>query len=85
MIIASKGGSPAHPAWYNNILKNPVVTIELGGTTFRAEATVVPAEDERRRLYDQHADLHESFTTYETLAQGRVIPVILLERIAVPV
>ncbi len=82
VIIASKGGSPTHPAWYNNIVKDPVVTIETGGEKFQARATIVPTEDERRRLYDQHAELHESFTTYEELAQGRVIPVILLERIA---
>ena len=81
VIIASKGGSPTHPAWYNNIVKDPVVTIETGGETFRATATIVPTEAERRRLYDQHADLHESFTTYEALADGRVIPVILLERV----
>ena len=82
VIIASKGGSPTHPAWYNNIIKDPVVTIEMGGTKFEARATVVPTEDERRRLYDQHAELHESFTTYEELAQGRVIPVVLLDRVA---
>ncbi len=81
VIIASKGGSPTHPAWYNNILKDQVVTIETGGETFQAKATVVPTEDERRRLYDQHAELHESFTTYEELAEGRVIPVVLLDRV----
>jgi len=81
IIIASFNGSPTHPGWYNNIVKDPVVTIEMGGTTFQAKATIVPTEDERRRLYDQHADLHETFTTYEALAQGRVIPVILLDRI----
>ena len=81
VIIASKGGSPTHPAWYNNILKDPVVTIEMGGEKFQARATIVPTEDQRRRLYDQHADLHESFTTYEELAQGRVIPVVLLDRV----
>jgi deazaflavin-dependent oxidoreductase (nitroreductase family) len=85
VIIASKGGSTTHPAWYNNIVKDPLVTIEMRGTTFQADATIVPTEDERRRLYDQHAELHESFTTYEELAQGRVIPVILLDRVAVPV
>ena len=46
---------------------------------------MVDSEAERRRIYDQHAELHDSFTTYEALTDGRVIPVILLERIAVPV
>src|SRR3954464_11082932 len=57
VIIASKGGSPTHPAWYNNILKDPVVTIEMGGQTFEVRATVVDSEAERRRIYDQHAEL----------------------------
>jgi deazaflavin-dependent oxidoreductase (nitroreductase family) len=83
VIIASAGGSPKHPAWYKNLLKDPEVTIETGGATFEARATVVDSEVERRRIYDQHAELHDSFTTYEALADGRVIPVILLERVAV--
>jgi deazaflavin-dependent oxidoreductase (nitroreductase family) len=85
VIIASAGGSPKHPAWYKNLLKHPDVTIETGGRTLEVRATVVDSEAERRRIYDQHAELHDSFTTYEALADGRVIPVILLERIAVPV
>jgi deazaflavin-dependent oxidoreductase (nitroreductase family) len=85
VIIASAGGSPKHPAWYKSLLQHPEVTIETGGQTFEAQATVVDSEAERRRIYDQHAELHDSFTTYEALTDGRVIPVILLERIAVPV
>lgn len=81
VIVASKGGSPTHPAWYHNILADPLVTVESGGETWRARATVVEDPAERRRLYDQHAQLHESFTEYEAKAQGRVIPVILLERL----
>ena len=61
------------------------MTIEMGGQTFEVRATVVDSEAERRRIYDQHAELHDSFTTYEALAGDRVIPVVLLERIAVPV
>ena len=48
MIIASKGGSPTHPAWYKNILKQPEVTIEIGGQTFEAERpwwTARPSDD----------------------------------------
>jgi deazaflavin-dependent oxidoreductase (nitroreductase family) len=81
VIIASKGGSPSHPAWYLNILANPIVTVEAAGETWRARATVVEDESERRRLYDQHAQLHESFNDYEAKTEGRVIPVILLERL----
>jgi deazaflavin-dependent oxidoreductase (nitroreductase family) len=81
VIIASKGGSPTHPGWYLNILANPVVTVEAAGESWQGRATVVADESERRRIYDQHAELHTSFTEYEAKAGGRVIPVILLERL----
>jgi deazaflavin-dependent oxidoreductase (nitroreductase family) len=81
VIIASKGGSPTHPAWYLNILANPIVTVEAGGETWQARATVVHDESERRRIYDQHARLHASFSEYEAKTEGRIIPVILLERL----
>ncbi|MEJ7696843.1 MAG: nitroreductase/quinone reductase family protein [Candidatus Limnocylindrales bacterium] len=45
-----------------------------------ARASEVP-EPERRRLYDQHADLHPSFKDYEARTT-RVIPIITLERLA---
>jgi deazaflavin-dependent oxidoreductase (nitroreductase family) len=61
---------------------NPIVKVELGHETFRAKTTVAsPAE--RRRLYDQHAGLHPSFTEYEQKTD-REIPVVLLDRIAEP-
>ena len=82
VIVASMGGAPNHPFWFNNLVAEPIVTVELGGETFNAKATVAtPAE--RRRLYDQHAELHPSFKDYEQKTT-REIPVILLDRIADP-
>ncbi len=80
VIGASMNGAPTNPAWYHNLVRNPIVTVEAGGETFRARASEVP-EPERRRLYDQHADLHPSFKDYEARTT-RVIPVITLERLA---
>ena len=78
VIVASMGGAPTHPAWYHNLLANPRVKVEANGETFEADAVVVDS-DERRRLYDQHADLHASFKDYEART-SRVIPVIRLKR-----
>ena len=79
VIVASMGGAPVHPYWYTNLLNNPIVTVELGHETFKARATVAsPAE--RRRLYDQHAERHPSFTDYERKTT-REIPVVLLDRL----
>lgn len=78
VIVASKGGSDTHPAWYRNLLANPHATIEVAGETVPVIATPADA-DERRRLYNQHAELHPTFTEYE-LKTSRVIPVLILNR-----
>jgi deazaflavin-dependent oxidoreductase (nitroreductase family) len=79
VIVASMGGADVHPHWYTNLVANPIVTIELGHETFAARATVAGPE-ERRRLYDAHAELHPSFVEYEKKT-SRTIPVVLLERL----
>ena len=33
-IVASNGGSPAHPAWYYNLKANPRIKVEVGTQTF---------------------------------------------------
>ena len=81
LIIASKGGAPAHPAWYHNLRKHPEVTVEVGSETFRAKATAHPRGPERRRLYDQHATVLPGFKEYEQKTT-REIPAVVLERLA---
>ena len=34
VIVASKGGHPAHPAWYLNLLENPNVTVTTEHSVF---------------------------------------------------
>ncbi len=37
-VVASSGGSPAHPAWYHNLKANPVIAVEVGTETFTVVA-----------------------------------------------
>ena len=37
-IVASNGGSPAHPVWYHNLKANPRITVEAGAQTFTVVA-----------------------------------------------
>jgi deazaflavin-dependent oxidoreductase (nitroreductase family) len=83
VIVASMGGAPRNPAWYHNLVANPRVTVELGGETFQAEARVTDPE-ERRRLYDRHAEVFPGFREYEAKT-SRQIPVIVLKRVSVAV
>ena len=79
VIVASKGGAPTHPAWYLNLLANPVVTVEVGGETFELRATATEGA-ERDRLYEQHAAHSPSFAEYQRRTT-RIIPVVVLERV----
>ena len=58
VVIASKGGAPTHPAWYHNLIANPVVTLEVGAETFQATARVAVgdrATPTLRRAGGRHA------------------------------
>jgi deazaflavin-dependent oxidoreductase (nitroreductase family) len=79
VIAASKSGAPTNPAWFYNLQANPVVSVEAGGETFMARATVARGA-ERDRLWDQHAAERPEFREYPSKTD-RVIPVILLDRI----
>jgi deazaflavin-dependent oxidoreductase (nitroreductase family) len=79
VLIASKGGGPTNPSWYYNLIKQPVVTVELPGETFQARASVVTGE-ERDRLYEAMAAQIPTFAEYERVSPRR-IPVVVLERL----
>jgi deazaflavin-dependent oxidoreductase (nitroreductase family) len=77
VIIASKGGSPADPHWFLNLVAHPDVTIEVGDQTIPVTARVAEGE-ERTRLYDAQAAQMPNFAEYAK-ATTREIPVVVLE------
>jgi deazaflavin-dependent oxidoreductase (nitroreductase family) len=80
VIVASKGGAPDNPAWFANLVAHPTVTLEVGDETFQAQATVAEPK-ERENLYARHAERYPGFLDYQKKTD-RVIPVVVLERIA---
>jgi len=80
VVIASKGGAPSNPSWYNNLVANPVVKVEVLGESFRARARVAEG-DERDRLYRNQAAMMPAFAEYQQRT-SRQIPVVVLERIS---
>ena len=80
IIIASKGGAPTNPAWYYNIVAQPLVMIEVGTEQFQARATIVE-EPERTRLYDQMAQAMPTFAEYQRNTP-RKIPLVVLTRVS---
>ena len=80
VLIASFAGAPKNPAWFNNLVANPVVTVELGAERFQARATITSG-GERQRLYDNQARQMAVFVEYQKKTT-RQIPVVVLERIS---
>jgi deazaflavin-dependent oxidoreductase (nitroreductase family) len=78
VIFASKAGAPTNPAWYHNLVANPVVTLEVGPETFDADAAVA-AGDERSQLFNRQAAVMPQFAEYQRKTT-RVIPVVVLKR-----
>lgn len=78
VVVASKGGSPTHPDWYHNIVANQDVTVEVGGESFPARASIAP-EPERTRLFNAAAEELPRLRDHERNT-GRTIPVITLAR-----
>lgn len=80
VVVASKGGAPTNPAWFHNLVANPIVTVEVLGDKFQAKATVVKDDEDYERLYAQHAAIMPGFNEYRQKT-SRKIPVIVLEPI----
>ena len=82
LIVASKGGAPANPAWYSNLVANPEVTVELGDETYQAAAVPVEGAD-RDVLYAEISSRIPTFADYQRRTD-RVIPLVELRRIEGP-
>ena len=80
LVVGSKGGADTHPGWYHNLRRNPLVTVEVGSTTYEAIAAV-PPPDERDRLFAKVTEVAPGYADYQAQT-ARVIPVVTLHRVA---
>jgi deazaflavin-dependent oxidoreductase (nitroreductase family) len=76
-VIASKGGAPAHPAWYLNLEANPLVHVQIKAEKFEAKARTANPE-ERTALWKKMVAIYAPYDKYQAKA-GREIPVVILE------
>ena len=77
VVIASKGGAPEHPGWYQNLEKTPEVELQVKDEVFRARARVAQGE-ERERLWRKANEVWPHYAEYARRTD-RVIPVVALE------
>lgn len=76
VIIASKGGSPDHPAWYLNMQDGGEVAFQIGTQAFRASWRE-PHGAERAEVWNYMEGLFPPYRDYQA-ATDREIPVVML-------
>ena len=78
VIVASKGGAPEHPGWYENLQKTPDVELQVLDDVFPARARTAEGE-ERDRLWAKANEVWPHYAEYQEKTD-REIPVVVLER-----
>ena len=78
-LVASMGGRPKNPVWYNNLIADPDnVTIQDGPEPFAVSVREVTG-DARAQWWDRSVAAYPSYAEYQTKTE-RVIPVLVAKR-----
>ncbi len=78
VVVASKGGAPAHPSWYENLRADPHALIQVQSEEIPVLATTA-AGAERTRLWALLAEAWPAYDDYQRKTD-REIPVVVLTR-----
>ena len=78
ILVASKGGAPEHPSWYDNLTADPNVAVQVKGDRYEAIARTVEGE-ERDRCWGLATKIRPNYDEY-VKRTSRLIPVVVLER-----
>ena len=78
IIVASKGGAPEHPGWFENLQADPRATIQVRAETIPVTASVAEGA-EHERLWDLMCEVWPAYADYQRKTE-RAIPVVILSR-----
>lgn len=76
LVIASMGGAPMHPQWYENLLADPGAEIQVKAEVIPVIARTATA-DEKPRLWAIMCEAWPNYDTYQERTD-RDIPVVVL-------
>jgi deazaflavin-dependent oxidoreductase (nitroreductase family) len=76
VIVASKGGAPEHPSWFENLQAEPNAEIEVKAKRIPVTASVAQGE-ERARLWSLMSEAWPAYDEYQAKTD-REIPVVIL-------
>jgi F420H(2)-dependent quinone reductase len=75
-IVASKGGWPSDPLWYQNLKANPEVEVQVGPSVRPMTARTASADD-REKLWPRLVKIYPGYADYQSWSD-RLIPVVVL-------
>ncbi|MEV6343743.1 nitroreductase family deazaflavin-dependent oxidoreductase [Actinoplanes sp. NPDC051851] len=78
LVVASKGGNDAPPAWFVNLEADPQVEVQIKGERFAATARVATPE-EKPAMWATMVEAWPDYDNYQKKT-AREIPVVVLER-----
>jgi deazaflavin-dependent oxidoreductase (nitroreductase family) len=78
VVVASKGGAPANPSWFENLSADPDATIQVKGEVVPVRASTATGE-ERRRLWARMVEVWPAYDEYQAKTE-REIPVVVFSR-----
>ena len=78
IVVASKGGTPENPSWYENMLADPRATIQVQAEEIPVTASTA-AGAERDRLWSLMTEVWPGYDDYK-LKTSREIPVVVMTR-----
>jgi deazaflavin-dependent oxidoreductase (nitroreductase family) len=77
VVIASAAGSTKHPAWYFNLVAQPLISVETPGGIVEALATELEG-DEWQAAWQKFLAKSSAFAGYRTRSEGRDFPIFRL-------
>jgi deazaflavin-dependent oxidoreductase (nitroreductase family) len=78
LLVASKGGAPEHPGWYENLVADPEVEVQVRGDRYRGVARTADAA-EKAKLWPIMTALWPSYDDYQARTD-RDIPLVVISR-----
>ncbi|WP_420439951.1 nitroreductase family deazaflavin-dependent oxidoreductase [Candidatus Poriferisodalis sp.] len=77
-IVGSKGGAPAHPGWYHNLMADPTVLIQDGPEPFETTVRLITGA-ERDEWWERCVEAFSPYAEYQAKTD-REIPVFITAR-----
>ena len=63
-LVASKGGAPEHPAWYHNLMAEPLVMIQDGPKPADYMTSIIEG-DERQAWWERAVAVYTPYAEYQ--------------------